>query len=108
MAIIAISQSSDREKLEDRMEVILELAAKEAARKFNQGRSDLFQAQADAAAAERDAIGDRLRRGAVREAPALDGTLEAQLTNAAVERDGNQDIINLYTNADADTFLASQ
>lgn len=106
MATINVSTQAARDELEDRLEVIQELAQEESQRVFCQGRSDMFQGQANDHETTRDTIGTRLRRGAVRERPSLDGTFEATLTNAAVERDEGGDIIKLHTNTDADTFLA--
>jgi len=107
MATLNVSSQDIREELEDRLEVLNDLAEAEAQRVFNANRAALFEAEEVTWTETRDEIGTRLRRGAVRERPSLDGVLEAQLTDIAIERDESGDIIKIYTNDDAASFRES-
>lgn len=94
MATIDITTQAQRDFLEDVLEHLQRLAAlnSEAAR---------AQAKADAKVAARDAWGAKVRSTIVREFPAADGALEAQLTDFSVARDEQGAITAVHTNADA-------
>ena len=94
MAIINVTTQAQRDYLENHIEVAEKLA------RYSDEAATL-QARATARAAERDAVGDRVRAGLVDKVPALDGTLEAQLTNIQIVRDGEGVITEVRTNGDA-------
>jgi hypothetical protein len=101
MAVINITDQADREFVEDHEEVAHTL-------KRYSARERQFRAQANADLAIRDTVAVRVRRGLVRYKGALDGVLEAQLTDFEIQRDTvTSQIIALHTNADAQAYRDS-
>ena len=99
MATIAVSQQGHRDYLERHIEVAQSLKQKAEELAGLQARVTEKQALVNG-------IGDRVRAGLVDKVPALDGSLEAQLTDIELERDGNGDIVAIHTNAEAATYRA--
>lgn len=107
MATINVTDVADREFIEDN-EATAALMAKlsfEAQKLIN--KTAAFEARRDVAVTARDDFGTKVRRGLVRYKAALDGVLEAQITDLIVERDGNGDIVKLHTNAEAAAYRGS-
>lgn len=93
MATINITTQAQRDYLEQHIELPEHLAnlAIEAA---------LAAQRASTKADLRDSVGARVRAGLVDKVPALDGVLEAQLTNIQIVRDGEGVITQVRTNGD--------
>ena len=100
MATIEITQQAYRDFLEDHEPVALALSELAESQRFLQERANMFQTEADQAAAKRDALGNRARSGLVRYKPGLDGLLEAQLVDIRLVRVEGV-IKQLLTNAEA-------
>jgi hypothetical protein len=61
----------------------------------------MFAEEAATWTSKRDEIATRLRSGAVRERPSLDGVLEPELTDIFIERDEEGLVAKIHTNEHA-------
>lgn len=100
MANIIISNTSDREFAEETERLIDTINLLEVEARLFQRRSNSFQSLMNKKITERNRARVLLKRSLTRHSSAWGGQLEAQVTKAAVTKDGNGVITNILTNSD--------